>query len=77
LEALQDRYSEIRYSAEAGLIKLGKISVEPLVALLNTASADVQINVCKTLGQIGDKTALPVLNTQAQSPNKNLHWGCD
>jgi HEAT repeat protein len=70
LAALSDENSEVRRYATRGLIKLNKLSVEPLLDYLADAEGEGAAAAIRALGDITDKRALNVLLKQAEGQQR-------
>jgi HEAT repeat protein len=61
LQDLKDQSKGVRWRASDALVKIGRPSVEPLIAMLADKDADIKIRAAKSLGEIGDERALEPL----------------
>ena len=74
VNALRDRFREVRENAELGLIKLGKQAVQPLIALLEDNDPVARLHACHVLAEIGDDNALNLLEKMCYSKELSTQW---
>jgi HEAT repeat protein len=70
IEAL--RWQHVRWFAERALVKIGRPSVEPLIAALQNEDPAVREAVVVALGEIGDATAVPTLIRLLTVPEEEI-----
>lgn len=70
LSALNDENTEVRRYATRGLIKLNKLSVDPLIAYLKDAEGEGAAAAIRALGDIAAPGSLEALLAQAEGPHR-------